>query len=308
MHVVNILFLGAGKRFTLLERFIDAARNESLGLNLFSVEDSYQVPIIKLSKILLAPRFKDSEFESYLEEIVQNHHIDLVIPNMDAATVVLSRMKGRLAAIDCHAVVSAASLCAVMEDKIMSEQWFTMHGFPVPPNQGFPCIAKHRLGFGSRDQIIVHQQSELDSFLSGKQPGSYILQKYVSGPEYTVDAYVGRNGRMHASLSRRRLKVSDGEVEVSQIETHHEILELTASILSVGEWEGPITLQFINSGDGPVIIEVNPRFGGGVTHAIQAGLDMPRWILREYLGRPITRPVTLVEGSIMTRYRNDIFL
>ncbi|MGH3431043.1 MAG: ATP-grasp domain-containing protein, partial [Mycobacteriales bacterium] len=96
-------------------------------------------------------------------------------------------------------------------------------------------------------------------------------------------------------------------VEVSEAHHHPAVLELSHRILEQPGWSGPITLQFIDGEGGPVAIEVNPRFGGGVTHAIHCGLDMPAWLLREKLGRDLPPPPEWIDGSLMTRCRRDVF-
>lgn len=292
----------------MLEGFFAAAKKEGVEVCLFSVENTAAVPISKLAKIFIGPSFRDEKFGGFLADLVVRNKIDLVIPNMDAATVVLAGLKQKLAALGCHPVVSSVDLCATMEDKIRSEQWFVSLGLSVPAREGFPCIVKHRLGFGSRDQGVFDNQAELEGFLSRRTHKDYIVQKFTAGQEYTVDAYVDLKGKIIAALSRKRLKVVDGEVDVSEVSRHGGILEITRKVLSQPGWEGPLTLQFIDSPAGPVILEINPRFGGGVTHSIHAGLDMPRWIIREHLKRPLDDLPAWADGSIMMRYRKDVFL
>lgn len=307
-HVMNLLFLGAGKRFTLIEQFFDAAYQEGITLKVFSIEDSHLVPIAQLASIIIGPRFSDPLFFDFLIQTVKSRGIDLVIPNMDAATVVLAKAKKQLSEFGCHAVVSNLNLCEVMVDKVLAEQWFIAHNISVPKRSGFPFIIKSRKGFGSRDQASVENQRAFDAFFYGKDAQDYIVQDFVNGQEYTVDAYVDRTGAMIAALSRKRLKVVDGEVDISETHHHPGILALTSRILSISGWEGPITLQFIDDGTSITLIEINPRFGGGVTHSIHAGLDFPRWIIREQLRLPINSPKEWRDGSIMVRYRKDTFL
>lgn len=304
---MNILFLGAGKRLSLLERFREAGINEDVNVMMWSVEDSKQVPIAIIANILVGPRFKDLEFNDFLMDVVLKYKIDLIIPNMDAATVQLAKLKYRLVSIKCKAVVSEYSLCLAMEDKIFAAKWFIDHGLSVPAGDDYPRIIKSRLGYGSRDQWVVYSNAEFRLFFSNRVAEEYFDQPLISGQEYTVDAYVERTGRVLGVLSRKRIKVSAGEVDVSETHRHKSILDLTSHVLSFKGWEGPITLQFIDSERGPVIIEVNPRFGGGVTHSIHCGLDMPRWIIREQLGRALKSFDEWSDGSIMTRCRRDFF-
>ena len=308
MSSVSILFLGAGKRLTLLEYFRAAALAENLSLSLWAVEMSDKVPISVSANILVGPRFEDPEFDAFLLQTTARLKIDMVIPNMDSATVALSRLQPRLCQQGTWAVVSDPGLCTTMYDKFAAEQWFLQHSIPIPLGDGYSRIAKRRFGFGSRDQFIARDEAELQLFLSRRDPADYLVQPCVEGQEYTVDAYVDRSGRFLVALSRKRLEVIAGEVDVSLTHHHPGILSWTGRILSLGGWQGPITLQFIDSPAGPLAVEINPRFGGGVTHSIHCGVDMPRWLLREQLGLPIEPPPDWPDGSLMTRCRRDIYL
>ena len=305
---LRVLFLGAGKRLSLLERFIAAAKAEDVQLGMWCLERESRVPVAEVAEIIVGPAFGDPSFEDFLLAAASEHKIDLVLPNMDSATVALSAARDALRKSGVHAVVSDAALCRAMEDKVEADAWFRARGVAVPATDSFPAIVKHRRGFGARDQAVVRDREELARFLGTRSPGDYLTQKFIPGQEYTVDAYVDRAGKFVGALSRKRLKVIDGEVEVSETHRHPEILSVTERLFADKGWEGPITLQFIDSKDGVVAIEINPRFGGGVTHAIHCGLDMPRWLLREHLHRPLSPAPSWPDGSLMTRCRRDVFL
>jgi carbamoyl-phosphate synthase large subunit len=240
--------------------------------------------------------------------MANRHDIRIIIPNMDAATVPLSRLRKTLKSMDCWAVVSDADLCTAMEDKLLAEQWFLQHGISVPTGRTFPCVVKHRLGFGARDQYVACNGAELEVFFARRTMSDYIIQPLVTGQEYTVDAYVDLNGSLIAALSRKRLEVSSGEVDMSETHRQPDILSVSRQILAIPGWQGPITLQFFETERGPMLIEINPRFGGGATHSIHSGLDMPRWILREAMGRAIAPFDDWPENSLMVRCRRDIFI
>jgi carbamoyl-phosphate synthase large subunit len=305
---LNLMFIGAAKRLSLLERFQDAAAAEGVDIKMYSVEFNRRVPIADVAEIIEGPSFKDAQSEQFLVDVARNLEIDIVIPNIDPATVVLSKVKSQLLESGTWAVISDHDLCVAMFDKGLADSWFRTRELPLPDNDGYPRIVKVRTGSGAKGQFIVNSEDELSILISNKNIADYIFQAYVSGQEYTVDAYVSRSGSLLGCLSRKRIVVSDGEVEVSETFRHDEILHLSERILAIPGWEGPMTLQFIDGPQGPVLIEINPRFGGGVTHAIHCGLDMPRWILRESMNLPLDPAAQWPDGSYMTRCRRDIFL
>jgi carbamoyl-phosphate synthase large subunit len=71
-----------------------------------------------------------------------------------------------------------------------------------------------------------------------------------------------------------------------------------------------ITTQcFLTSSGGIKFIEINPRFGGGVPLAIEAGADFPKWILQQLIGQ---QPKIAADGFedklIMLRYDSEVWL
>jgi carbamoyl-phosphate synthase large subunit len=309
MTIIKILFLGAGKRLSLLEQFIEASKLEGVNLRLYAAEISNKVPISQVATILESPTFSNPEFTEWLLDFVRSERINIVIPNMDAATVSLSLIKDELQSLGVWAVVSAHDLCLIMEDKIYANAWFIDHHLPVPGLTNWPRIIKPRKGFGGKSQFLVGNEYERAKILKNIDFFEFIEQEYIVGPEYSVDAYVSRTGKFISAMPRLRIRVLDGEVDESLSIQKPEIEKLSKEIIEcVKGWEGPLTLQFIESDTGPILIEINPRFGGGVTHSIYCGLHMPQWILKEWLGRNIPDCPAWKAGSLMTRCRRDIFL
>lgn len=310
MKKIHILFLGAGKLVTLLRAFTRASVHLGVELSIYSFEKEGIVPISKIATIVKAPRFDSPDFQEFLLKFIKKHNINIVIPTMDSATVALSQFKNANTIDNCKMLVSEHRLCQAMNDKILADQWFKEHNFLVPSNSSaFPKIAKPRLGYASKGINIldnVEQVNDLDNKFGLK---NYIIQDFINGIEYSVDAYVDKNSNIIDILMRKRIEVESGIVNKSKSFFDEEILDVSKKILSIKGWYGPITLQFIKPiSQKPILIEVNPRFGGGVTLSLHCGLNMPLWILQEYLGLPIEHVGFLWKKNVlMTRYREDIF-
>ena len=78
----------------------------------------------------------------------------------------------------------------------------------------------------------------------------------------------------------------------------------------LGECRGVITVQCIVTPDRRIrVIEINPRFGGGVPLAIHGGADFPKWILSELLGKkPRINPTGFRDGIAMLRFDESVFV
>lgn len=71
---------------------------------------------------------------------------------------------------------------------------------------------------------------------------------------------------------------------------------------------GPITLQFFDTGPGPVLIEVNPRFGGGYPLTNAAGGTYPAWLMAMAAGEDVPpRLGDYQAGLYMTRHMVETF-
>ena len=312
MRRLKILFLGASRLAGLLERFLSSAKEEDVNLELLSVEDAspwHAIAAAGLCSVVPGPRFGDGRFKPFLLELVAARNVNVVVPCIDRATVALSRVCPELSNLGAEAVVSTERLCEQMYDKALAERFFVEHQLPTPGKQEYPLIAKPRCGASSQGQFVFQEPEQYQTWRKYHDPQDYLVQNYLEGTEYSVDAYVDKQGRLVDAVSRIRMVVSGGESMVTRTDRNDRVLELTGRVLEQPGWRGPLTLQVIDTPSASYLIEVNPRVGSGVPCSIEAGLDVPRWIIREHLGRPIPAgPIRWQSGLCMTRARKDYFL
>jgi carbamoyl-phosphate synthase large subunit len=324
MKNLNILLLGAGNRVSLCEWLIKAGKLYRRKVNIFSLEVEEHVPIIKYAEIIKGLKWSDPCFEQQLSDTISDKKINIVLPLMDAATVALANCKHFIEeslSTPKHkvwCVVSRHALCKTFENKILSDSWFRKNNILVPAlyPETFPVIAKLINGYGSRNQKIFKYSDELKSYenlFDGDMfRAVYMLQEFISGVEYTVDAYVSTEGKVISIVPRIRLAVVNGEVSKSVTKREQELIQLVENILTKSEaknrFEGPITLQFIKSNiDGKwYMVEINPRFGGGVICSFGAGANLAEVLIAEYLDLP-TPDCSWEEGVLMMRCNQEVW-
>ncbi len=307
---INILFLGAAKRVSLMESFVECAKKRNLNIKIFSCEASDDFcPISGLATILPGPKFSDEKFQHWLKENIQKHNINIVVPNMDSATVALAKFNEQNKIDNCLCVVSSYDLCNQMNDKVLSEVFFKKNQIPTYENTDgfFPKIVKDKLGFGGRGQHIVKNKNEYDTLMQSINHENFVIQDYITGVETSTDIFISKSQGLIGYVLRDRLAVSDGEVMDCETrfadENEKTIIEKIANIPG---WFGCITLQYIKDDMGNIrIVEINPRFGGGSTCAIACGLDMFDFILSEYFNQKIV--LGKIKNLRMTRARRDFY-
>ena len=137
----------------------------------------------------------------------------------------------------------------------------------------------------------------------------YIVQPFIEGTEYTVDAFCDFEGNPVLITPRVRLAVRSGEVLKTKICQDKTIIAEMNKIIESFKPCGPITVQLIRdfkTGD-DYFIEINPRYGGGAPLSMKAGADSSEVMLKLLSGQKIEYiEEAAEEGAIYSRFDQSI--
>ena len=306
----SILFLGGAKRVSLANYLIEEGGKRGWDVHIYSYELTLEVPIACVGKVIIGKRWRDPELDAHLTAVIQENNIRMVLPFVDPAIEVCSRLK------PVHPEVfipcSSIELCRIMFDKQLSNDWFIQHHIPVPRSfckieeYVYPVILKPRTGSASKGILVIQKAEELHNVFSLDQ---YLVQEYIEErEEFTVDCYVDRDGSVLTVVPRIRLEVAGGEVTSSCTLRDTALIELSRKILLSGDFRGPITIQFIRNkttGD-TYVMEINPRLGGGVIASMAAGANMASFLFAESAGKHPAPIEDWKENTLMTRYFKEV--
>ncbi|GGN75186.1 hypothetical protein GCM10010112_46160 [Actinoplanes lobatus] len=136
-----------------------------------------------------------------------------------------------------------------------------------------PWIVKPARGRGSRGVLLVDDPAELVRAFASL-PGA-IVQTRVTGREFTADALVGPDGTLLACVPRWRDETRGGVSVRGTTFTSVAVTEIVAATLRAVGHTGPANVQGFVAGSGDVtVVEVNPRFSGGLPLTLAAGADV----------------------------------
>ena len=318
---VRVLFTSAGRRIELIQAFTRAAR--SLGLvphwHAADIEARFAAACV-VEKSHLVPNAASPDYIPALVRIARREKIDLLIPLIDSDLFKLAKARAEFARFGCGEVISSPQVVRTCRDKLLMFAFLTAHGIDTPqtwPTQEvlgwrkhrFPYFLKPRFGSASKGNFIVHNKAGLKALVPIVPDA--IIQEYVAGIEHTLDVYTGYDGVPRCVVPRRRVEVRGGEVTKALTVRHEGIIQTGVRVTeALTECVGLITIQLILTPQGRIrVIEVNPRFGGGVPLAIRAGADFPKWLLAEWLGkRPRIRLDHFEDALLMLRYHQSFFI
>ena len=305
---INILFLGGAKRVSLAERFIKAGELLGARVHIFSYELDPFVPISSVAKVIPGLKWNDPALFQDLNRLVNQEHINIILPFVDPAITFLASFKENRN--DVFIPVSDLKVCEIFFNKLKSNNWFLDNGFPVPlDNNTYPKIAKPLTGSASKGIEVISSANSMMEFEKKNDMNSYIIQRYIKGDEYTVDIYISQKNNILATVPRKRLEITGGEVTKALTVKDDTLISLAKSIATVAKLKGPVNIQFIKEQEtGSIfVMEINTRFGGGVIASIEAGADFTKMLLMEYLGLPVEPISDWKNNLIMMRTNREFF-
>ncbi|MGM9847970.1 MAG: ATP-grasp domain-containing protein [Muribaculaceae bacterium] len=310
MPKLSILMHGGAKRVSIARMFLAEAKKKGLKLDLYSWELQPVVPIAEVAEIAVGRRCDDPLLLEDLHKFTIEKGIDIMIPFIDPAIGVVAKYRDLYGGI--FAPLGSFESVEGMFDKVVAAEIFEKAGLPIPAtysleNHLFPLIAKPRFGSASQGILVINSEVQLAE-IADKADG-YLLQEYIARrEEITVDCYVAADGEIIATVPRLRIAVIGGEVSRTITIDSPEIVELSRKTLAALNLRGAVTLQFIRDLDSGriLLMEINPRLGGGVVCSIHAGANMPRYILQEALGqKPEPCSNWLIDLEI-SRYQQEV--
>lgn len=307
---LSVLLLGGAKRVSMCRMIVKAAAVRGVRLNLYSYELHHDVPIVELATVIIGRHFDEPDILEHLHEVVCANNIQLMIPFVDAAVPVAARYVDRYQ--DVSAPVVNAGMADALFDKIESARLFESAGLPIPATYKsgrphFPLIAKPRYGSASKGIEIIETIADFRRIVAHRD--KFLLQQYVEEcDEYTVDCYVASDGRILCISPRRRLEVVGGEVARTITVDNAEIVAITRRIIESLHLTGALTVQFLSRrADGLLLLmEINPRLGGGAVCTVHAGGDLPGFIIDEAVGNPLTPASSLRHNTLICRYFQEV--
>jgi carbamoyl-phosphate synthase large subunit len=313
---MNVMITSAGRRTLLLSAFKDAVKRIG-GYVVVGDIDSLAPALYLADRWVKLPPVANKNYIEALKECVKNYNIGLLIPTIDTELLVLSMNGKQFKDLGCEVVISSPDFIKTSQDKWETVNHFDMVGIRTPESwlpsgdlRGLPSniFIKPRTGSASQNTYNIHKD-QLKAFLSVVP--NPILQEYLPYEEITIDSLLDHDGNLIHYVPRKRIKTVGGEsiqgVTITDSGYTDWFIKLFKEIAKAGGY-GPLTIQAFLGPDGPILSEINPRFGGGFPLAYAAGGRYPQWIVELIKKGTISPRIgEYKKGLHMTRYYSEIF-
>ena len=319
-NTCTILFTSVGRRVSLIRNFFRAHRELHLDGKIIGADASDRSPAFHITDAsYLVPRVDTEAYIPRLLEICAQEQVSFIVPLIDTELMVLAENRHRFQALGTQVIISSPEVISIGMHKTETRAFFKKNFIDTPEIYSAEDIARGRYRLplmvkpndGSASRMVFKAETgEQLEFFRHYVPNA-IIQEFIEGDEYTLDVFVDLSGAVRCVVPRLRIEVRAGEVSKAVIVKNDRIIELGKRVAEcLPGARGCITLQCMVNRQGEIkMVEINPRFGGGAPLSIEAGADMPKWVVQMVRGQEIGDVEhSYRDGLMMLRYDDEIFI
>ncbi|MHC5213313.1 MAG: ATP-grasp domain-containing protein [Planctomycetota bacterium] len=296
---MNILLTSIGRRGYLVKYF-----KEALGAagKVFGADNSpCSAAFAYCDGTAILPRVQKDHYPEALLKICRENNIDIVIPLIDPELEVLAPLQGLFKTEGILLLVSPPETIELASDKYLTCQFAKGNGLQAPQTfidlalasdqlvagaLDWPVMVKPRKGSASRNITICHDKLQLEAaFEATDEP---MIQEILEGPEYGYDLFGDTDFKPISVYCKEKLAMRAGETDKAVSTANPPLIEFGQSLLESMKLLGPADVDVILTDDGPKLLEINPRFGGGYPCAHMAGADFCKKIIAMHKGQALT--------------------
>lgn len=317
--MINILFTCAGRRVELVQQFQKTKSENNISGNIICTDMSETAPALYFAdKFYSVPSLTSFDYIPKLIDICKNENISLVIPTIDTEITLLSENINHFENIGTKVLLPNKKTIEIAQDKYKTYLFFKSIGLDTPItylpedtyDNEFPCFIKPYNGSSSINAFKVNNECELNFFRS--YINGSIVQNFIEGVEYTIDAFSDFDSIPIFITPRIRLATRSGEVLKTKIVDEPELISLVRKLMLELNSIGPITVQAIKSNidNKFYFIEINARFGGGSPLSMMAGANSSL-VLYNLLSDKAAQSMSATKinyGAVFVRFDQSIAL
>ena len=255
------------------------------------------------------PRGDHPRFVEALVGVCTTHGVDALVSTVAEELPLLAAGAERLAAAGVATWLPDAAAVDVCCDKAAFARAMAAAGVPHPATAAAadevagvpgPWVVKPLAGRGSRGVRLLDDRSLVVEVL--REDAGLIAQTRLTGREFTADALVDRDGSVRVVVPRWREETKAGISVKGRTFASDAVARVVVAALAAVELTGPANVQGFVADDGTAtVVEINPRFSGGLPLTLAAGADVVSAYLAGVRGEPLPE-LSFRAGVAMSRY------
>ena len=296
---MRVLLSSVGRRGYLVKYFKQAVGDAG---EVWGADSSSYAPAFRYcDHVALLPRVGEAGYADKLLALCRKNKIDMVVPLIDPELEILAAEYNKFCDNGVMAVVSPARTIDIAFDKYQTWLHARQAGIDVPETVttmeealkliadgklSWPVMVKPRKGSASMFTNCCHNESELKlAFQNCPRP---VIQEFASGEEYGYDIFCDGDFKPVSVFCKRKIAMRAGETDKAVSVNDKKFMDLGVKIAQAFPVFGPADADVKIGKNGPMLLEVNPRFGGGYPCSHLCGADFPAKLIAICKGQKLS--------------------
>lgn len=314
---MNILLTSVGRRGYLVRYFKDALGPDGC---VWGADNSRYAPgFAHCDHWAIVPEITHPDYPDHLLELCVASCIDIVIPLIDPELEVLSGFREEFERRGVLLLLSPRQTNEIASDKYLTWQFACQHGIATPQTYitvaealehiasgaaRWPLLVKPRRGSASMNLTYCSDRIQLEgAFDACPLP---MIQEVVKGAEYGFDLFADGESRPISVYCKRKLAMRAGETDKAVSTNDPTLIAFGTELLKQLKIIGPADVDVMVDKDGPKLLEINPRFGGGYPCSHLAGAAFPQKIIAMRKGEPLVSDIGACPDGICMLKQDEI--
>jgi carbamoyl-phosphate synthase large subunit len=269
----------------------------------------------------LAPPTADPAYLDWLLGMIDRHRINLIIPGIEAD---MYHWVEHIPAIEAHGAIALLNNVDLIH--LCKDKWqFYVHlhdagvacairssltpDFTVlAADFGLPFLLKPRRGFGSKGIVRVDNPAVFASHQAAVGP--LLMAQPIVGTddeEYTTSAFCDGCGGFHAGMTLRRKLSKEGYTEKAEVVETDDFNAAIADLCKRLLPRGPTNFQFRRTGEGVMLLEINPRISSSTSMRTAFGYNESAMAVTYYLEHRVPSQPPIRRGRAVRYTTEHIF-
>jgi carbamoyl-phosphate synthase large subunit len=262
-----------------------------------------------------AVRAADEGYLAFLQRVVADQHIDLIIPGIEQDLYAMASLRDRIGT----RIVLNNDLCLrLSRSKLETFRYFDelRQPFVIPTlfgrsyvecvgQLGLPFILKPCSSYASKGLTLIHSAEEYEFY--SKRLAPCVCQKLVGSDdqEYTVSVFGdGQGGTFDSIILRRTLSREGATQKAHFVDGDPAIGECVDSICRILKPIGPTNIQLRKDQGRAFLLEINPRISSACSIRTAMGYNEPEMCVRHFLRGETLSPSVKRPANVI-RYIED---
>jgi carbamoyl-phosphate synthase large subunit len=295
---LNILVTSVGIRGYLIKYFRKALKNKG---KIFAADCSKYAPALyDADYYFILPSISEKNYIDELLKICLVNNIKAIVSLNDKELPILAQSKNKFINKGIKLIISNPRVIDICYDKYSTYKFLKENKFPFPKTfisidealkeikaktLKFPLLIKPRKGSASLGIKKVFNKKDLQNKF--KEEENLFIQEFLQGDEYGIDVFCNSNLLPVSIFVKRKIKMRAGETDKAITVYDIKMIGFINNLIKKLGIYGPGDIDLFKRGNEYIVMEINPRFGGGYPMSHAVGAEFPEKIIKLISEEPL---------------------